>query len=114
MAFFSIPAAWIQVGQAITQRLWQTAKDNMDALFGVVGTLQGFDILNGFFEVVEDITASPLRPLSWTVVEYLGGTAELDDTASIKGTYALKFNHPGGYSAGNCCDYGLAGWLFGP
>ena len=77
MAFFSIPDAWIQVGQAITQRLWQRAKDNFDAIVGQVGTLIGSDILNGFFEIVIDIAASPLRPLNWTVIEYLGGTVEL-------------------------------------
>jgi hypothetical protein len=100
MAFFSIPDAWIQVGQAITQRLWQRAKDNMDSLLGQIGTLQGEDILNGFFEIVEDIAASPLRPLSWVVIEYLGGTVDLDDTASSKGQYALKCNHPGGVGNG--------------
>ena len=100
MAFASIPDAWIQVAQAITQRLWQRAKDNFDSLFGLVGSVQGFDILNGFFEIVEDLLATPLRPLSWDVTEYLGGTVELDDTESIKGTYGFKFNHPGGVGNG--------------
>ena len=99
MAFLSIPDSWIQVGQAVVQRLWQRTKDNFDSLLGQIGTLQGADILNGFFEIVIDIGASPLRPLNWTVIEYLGGTVELDNTSSSKGTYALKCNHPGG--AGN-------------
>lgn len=99
MAFFSIPDSWIQVGQAITQRLFQAIKDNEDTINSTVGTLQGQDILNGFFEIVEDIGASPLRPTSWDITEYLGGTVELDDTVSTKGKYALTFNHPGG--AGN-------------
>ena len=30
MAFISIPDSWIQVAQAITQRLWQRAKDNFN------------------------------------------------------------------------------------
>ena len=100
MAFISIPDSWIQVGLATVQRLFQRIKDNFDSLFGSIGTLQGDNIINGFFEVVEDIAATPLRPLSWDVAEYLGGTAELDDTgSSSKGTYAMKFIHPGG--AGN-------------
>lgn len=96
MAFLTIPDSWIEVGKALVQRLFQRIKDNLDTLNGTVGTLQGGDILNGFFEIVVDIAVSPLRPLNWDVLEYLGGTVELDDTNSRKGKYALKFNHPGG------------------
>jgi len=100
MAFISIPDSWIQVGKALVQRLFQRIKDNLDSLNSGVGVLTGTDILNGFFEIVEEIGASPLRPASWDVTEYLGGTVELDDNNSRKGQYSLKFNHPGGVGNG--------------
>lgn len=99
MAFISIPDSWIQVGQALVQRLFQRIKDDLDSLFAITGTLLGDNIVNGFFEVVEDEGASPLRPADWTVSEYLGGTVQLDDGTSTKGKYALLFTRPGG--AGN-------------
>lgn len=87
MAFTSIPQTMINVGKAIVQSLWQYVKDDLDYLYGQLGSLTLGEVLNGSFEHDTDLDGIPDN---WTRSLYPGGSGGRTPSAVI-GTDDLAY-----------------------
>lgn len=96
MGWTTIPQTLVNVGKAVVQTLMQYIKDDLDYLYGQIGTIST-GLQNGSFEIDSD---SDGIPDSWTRGLYPGGTGGFYTTAPAHGQKAYQFVHPGGVSNG--------------
>ena len=102
MAYEAITDAEIQSGKPVIgpSGFGSKVKDNLEYLYGVLGTLSGNVLPNGSFETDSD---SDDVPDSWTENLYPGGSGAIYTTSPAHGASSFSFVHPGG--AGNGGGY---------
>lgn len=97
MSYSALTAAEIASGKPVTADLWQKVKDNLDYLYGLIGTQAAIGVQNGSFEIDSD---SDGVPDGWTKSLYAGGSGALYTTSPAHGATSWSFVHPGGASNG--------------
>lgn len=98
MAFSSILAGEIQVGDPITAALMTKIKDNDDFLNGLIGGLDYYDVYNGSFDIDADADGIPD---GWTVNLLTGGsTALVSSNTKGHGKNTFQATDPGGNGNG--------------
>ena len=101
MSWDAILNTEIEVDDPLTQSLMQKIKDNLDYLYGQLGTsMAGLGVPNGSFEIDSDVDGIPD---SWVKNLYSGGAGALESTDVAHAAKSYKFTHPGG--AGNGGGY---------
>ena len=100
MSWDEITTAQIQVGKPGNQGLMQKIKDNLDYLYGIIGTLESGS-KNGSFEIYSIVGGVPVFN-SWDISLYAGGSYGVGTTGTeiAHGAAALKLTHPGGVGNG--------------
>lgn len=95
MAWDALTTGEIAIGEPIDNPLMIKIKDNLDFLYGQIGSGGGgvSGVANGSFEVDAD---SNDEPDDWDINEYTGGSSVYDLTTPAHGAKAWKFTHPGG------------------
>jgi len=85
------------VKKPVKRALWRKVIDCLAYLYGTIGTLSTYQILNGCYEVDSDGDGIPD---SHSFVTLTGGSGTLDATAGRIGKNAFKITHPGGSGNG--------------
>jgi hypothetical protein len=99
MAYDPITSAEIASGKPVCGPVGfgKKVKDNLDYLYGAIGSSAAIGVLNGSFEIDSDADGVPD---SWTRNLYAGGTSAIYTAAPASGANAFSFIHPGGASNG--------------
>ena len=100
MAYDALTIAEIAAGKPVTNGLMTKIKDNLDYLYGTVGTLFTNQVLNSSFEIDSDANGVPDN---WTRSLYPGGAGGIYTAAPAHGAKSVYLTHPGG--AGNGGGY---------
>jgi len=103
MAWDAILTPEIGVGKPVSLALMTKIKDNLDYLYGEIGTETNRQVPNSSFEIDSDDDG---EPDGWDITLYTGGSFEIMDAADesaadpAHGKRCIKFTHPGGSGNG--------------
>jgi hypothetical protein len=96
MSFEALTADQIAAGSPADQVLFQKIKDDLDFLYGQIGSLPN-SLPNGSFEVDSDADGIPD---GGTPNTYAGGSIAIDESSPLHGKRALRITSPGGSGNG--------------
>jgi len=112
MAWDAILTPEIAVGKPVSLALMTKIKDNLDYLYGQIGTGTAVQLSNNSFEIDSDADG---EPDGWDIDLYAGGSFNLEDAVDesaadpAHGNCCIKFTHPGG--GGNGGGYATSDYV---